>query len=158
MPDEKQVSEDMVIGLEYTLRLDDGEVVDTSTGRGPLQFLQGHGQIIPGLEKELYGMDLDEEKEVVVQPEEGYGQRKPDAFQEFPKSAFPEGAEIQPGMAVQLVDQQGAPHMAFVEEVRDETVLLDLNHPLAGETLHFEVKVVTLRDATEEELEHGHVH
>lgn len=159
MTDEKQkVSEDMVVGLEYTLRLDDGEVIDTSTGRGPLQFLQGRGQIIPGLEKELYGMGLGEEKSVVVPPDEGYGQRKPGAFQEFPKEAFPQDTEAQPGMAVQLVDQAGRPHMAFVHEVRDATVLLDLNHPLAGETLHFDVEVVMLREATEEELDHGHVH
>lgn len=158
MTEEKQVREDMVVGLEYRLRLDDGEVVDHSEGRGPLQFLQGHGQIIPGLEKELYGMDLDEEKEIVVQPEEGYGQRNPNAFQEFPRSAFPGDADIQEGTAVQLLDQQGQQHVAFVEEVRDDGVVLDLNHPLAGETLHFEVKVVSLREATEEELEHGHVH
>lgn len=148
----------MVVGLEYTLRLDNGQVVDHSEGRGPLQFLQGHGHIIPGLEKELYGMGLGEEKQIVVSPEEGYGQRTPDAVQELPRSAFPQDAEIEPGMAVQLVDQAGQPHMAFVEEVRDDAVLLDLNHPLAGETLHFEVEVATLRQATEEELEHGHVH
>jgi FKBP-type peptidyl-prolyl cis-trans isomerase SlyD len=158
MPQEKQVGKDMVVGLDYTLRLDDGEVVDHSAGRGPLQFLQGHGQIIPGLEKELYGMDLDEEKEIVVQPEDGYGRRNPDALQEFPRSAFPQDAELEEGMAVQLLDQQGHQHVAFVEEVGDDSVVLDLNHPLAGETLHFSIKVVTLRDATEEELEHGHAH
>jgi len=154
----EKVSKDMVVGLEYTLRLDDGEVVDTSEGRGPLHFLQGHGHVIPGLEKELYGMGLGEEKAVVVSPAEGYGERKPNALQEFPRDAFPEGVGIQPGMAVQLTDKAGRPHMAFVEEVREETVLLDLNHPLAGETLHFDVEVVALREATAEELDHGHVH
>jgi FKBP-type peptidyl-prolyl cis-trans isomerase SlyD len=159
MPDEdKKVRDDMVVGVEYTLRLDDGDVIDQSAGRGPLHFLQGHGQIVPGLEKELYGMAIGEEKQVVVAPEEGYGQRKDGAIQEFPKDAFPQDAEIEPGMAVQLVDQSGRTHVAFVEEIRDDSVLLDLNHPLAGETLHFDVKVVTLREATKEELEHGHVH
>jgi FKBP-type peptidyl-prolyl cis-trans isomerase SlyD len=154
----EKVSEDMVVDLEYTLRLDDGGVVDTSEGRGPLQFLQGHGHIIPGLEKELYGMGLGEGKAIVVSPGEGYGERKPNAVHEFPKDAFPEGVEIQPGMAVQLTDQAGHPHTAFVEEIREETVLLDLNHPLAGQTLHFDVEVVALREATAEELDHGHVH
>ena len=154
----EEVGKDMVVGLEYTLRLDDGEVVDTSEGRGPLHFLQGHGHIIPGLEKELYGMGLGEEKVVVVSPAEGYGERKSDAVQEFPRDAFPQGVEIQPGMAIQLTDQAGNPHMAFVKEVREDTVILDLNHPLAGETLHFDVEVVTLREATAEELDHGHVH
>ena len=155
---EQKVTKDMVVGVEYSLRLDDGDVIDHSAGRGPLQFLQGHGQIVPGLEKELYGMAVGEEKQVVVAPEEGYGRRKDGAFQEFPKDAFPQDAEIEPGMAVQLVDQSGRAHVAFVEEIRDDSVVLDLNHPLAGETLHFEVKVVMLREATEEELEHGHVH
>lgn len=159
MTDEQsKVSQDMVVGLEYTLRLDDGEVVDTSTGRGPLQFLQGHGHIIPGLEKELYGLGVGDGKAIVVSAAEGYGPRKPNAVQEFPRDAFPEGVEIQSGMAVQLTDQSGHPHMAFVQELRQETVLLDLNHPLAGETLHFDVEVVSLREATEEELAHGHVH
>ncbi len=154
----EKVSKDMVVGLEYTLRLDDGEVVDTSEGRGPLHFLQGHGHIIPGLEKELYGMGLGEEKAIVVFPAEGYGERKPNATQEFPRDAFPQGVEIEPGMAIQLTDQAGNPHTAFVKEVRDGTVLLDLNHPLAGETLHFDVEIVALREATAEELDHGHVH
>ena len=154
----KMVRPNMVVGLEYTLRLDDGDVIDTSSGRGPLQFLQGHGQIIPGLEKELYGMALGDEKKVIVAPEEGYGQRKPDALRQFPRSSFPPDAEIETGMAVQLVNPEGQPLMAFVEEIGDETVVLDLNHPLAGETLHFEVEVVALREATPEELEHGHVH
>ena len=158
MPQEKQVGKDMVVGLDYTLRLDDGEVVDHSAGRGPLQFLQGHGQIIPGLENQLYGMGLDEERDIIVQPEEGYGRRNPDALQEFPRSAFPQDTEIEEGMAVQLQDQQGHQHVAFVDEIRDDSVVLDMNHPLAGETLHFNVKVVTLREATDEELEHGHVH
>jgi FKBP-type peptidyl-prolyl cis-trans isomerase SlyD len=156
--EQSKVSQDMVVGLDYTLRLDDGEMVDTSAGRGPLQFLQGHGQIVPGLEKELYGMAVGEEKAIIVSPSEGYGQRKPNALQEFPRDAFPEGVEIQSGMAVQLMDQEGRPHMAFVSDLREETVLLDLNHPLAGETLHFDVEVVALREATEEELAHGHVH
>jgi len=152
------VGDDMVVGLDYTLKLDDGTVVDSSTHGEPLEFLQGAGQIIPGLEKELYGMAVGDEKNVIVYPHQGYGERQGDAYQEFPRSAFPPGSSVEPGMAVQLVDEAGNPHMAFVAEVNDDNVLLDLNHPLAGETLHFDVRIASLRQADEEEREHGHVH
>ncbi|HSJ56556.1 MAG TPA: peptidylprolyl isomerase [Anaerolineae bacterium] len=159
MPDNpRTIADDVVVGLDYTLKLEDGRVVDSSAHGEPLEFLQGHGQIIPGLEKELYGMAVGDEKNVIVQPHEGYGERQGDAYQQFPRDAFPPDAGIEPGMAVQLVDQAGNPHMAFITEVNDDNVLLDLNHPLAGETLHFDVKIASLRQADEEELEHGHVH
>jgi FKBP-type peptidyl-prolyl cis-trans isomerase SlyD len=159
MTDEREtVADDMVVGLEYTLRLENGDVVDSSAGREPLEYLQGHGQIIPGLEKELYGMSEGEQKDVVVEPTQGYGERRADAYREFPKDAFPAGVELEPGTGIQLRDQSGQPHLAFVAEVRPETVLVDLNHPLAGETLHFDVEVASLRQATDEELAHGHVH
>lgn len=159
MPDEQRIVGDgMVVGLDYTLRLEDGRTVDSSAHGEPLEFLQGHGQIIPGLEKELYGMAVGDQKNVVVRPHQGYGERQGDAYQEFPRSAFPPDATIEPGMAVQLVDQAGNRRVAFVAQVSDDNVLLDLNHPLAGETLHFDVKIASLRQADEEELEHGHVH
>jgi FKBP-type peptidyl-prolyl cis-trans isomerase SlyD len=146
------------VGLDFTLRLDDGQVVGSSEEGEPLQFLHGHGQIIPGLETALTGMELGQEKDVVVEPDEGYGKRNPEALQLVPKNAFPPDTELSPGMGLQMRDQQGRVFQAYVVEVRDDGVVLDFNHPLAGKTLHFHVKVVDLREATDEELEHGHVH
>ncbi len=153
------VSDDMVVTLDYTLQLEDGgEIVDSSEGDEPLEFIQGHGEIVPGLEDALYGMTVGEEKELVVQPEEGYGELDPDAYQLIPLEAFPEDVKLEPGLGLELQDEEGETMLAFVAEVRTDSVLLDFNHPLAGETLHFMVKVVGLRPATEEELEHDHVH
>ena len=152
------VSDDLVVSLDYTLRLEDGQVVDTSAGREPLEFLQGHSQIVAGLEQALYGMYVGDEKDVVVQPEDGYGVRNPDAFQEVPMNLFPSDITLEPGMGLELMDDSGQLMLAFVAEVRPDSVLLDFNHPLAGATLHFNVKVAALRNATTDELEHGHVH
>ena len=146
------VANDMVVSLEYTLRLDDGEIVDTSDGRGPLQFVQGRGQIIPGLEQELYGMAVDEEKDVIVAPADGYGVRNPDATNTLPRDAFPAGLQLKPGMGLRLQDPSGRLAVAYVVEVRPDAVLLDFNHPLAGKVLHFHAKIAALRPATEEEL------
>jgi FKBP-type peptidyl-prolyl cis-trans isomerase SlyD len=152
------VAEDTVVGLDFTLRLDDGQVVGSSEEAEPLQFLQGHGQIIPGLETALTGMELGQEKDVVVEPDEGYGERNPEALQLVPKDAFPADVELSPGMGLQMRDQEGRVFQAYVVDIRDDGVVLDFNHPLAGKTLHFHVKVVELREATDEELDHGHVH
>ena len=155
---EMTVSDGLAVGLEYTLRLDNGETIDSSAGRGPLDFLQGEGQIIPGLEQALYGMVVGEEKSVVVQPEDGYGRRDSTALQQIPLDSFPSDVNPEPGMALELVDESGQSMLAFVAEVDPDYVLIDMNHPLAGETLHFDVRIATLRAATSEELEHGHVH
>lgn len=152
------VSDGLIVSLDYALRLDDGEVIDTSAGREPLDYLHGSGQIIPGLEQELHGLAVGDEKDVEVAPADGYGLRDADAFQEIPMAAFPPDAELEPGMAFELLSNSGDPITAFVAEVRPESVLLDFNHPLAGETLHFRIKIAALRAATAEELAHGHAH
>jgi FKBP-type peptidyl-prolyl cis-trans isomerase SlyD len=152
------IADDMVVGLDYTLRLDSGQVIDTSAGEEPLEFLQGKGQVIPGLEQALYGMAVGDEKQVVVAPADGYGALDPDAFEVVPPNAFPPDLELTPGMRLRMRDQAGQVYPAYVAEIRPEGVLLDFNHPLAGETLHFDVKVATLRPATREELAHGHAH
>jgi FKBP-type peptidyl-prolyl cis-trans isomerase SlyD len=157
--DELTVTDGLVVSMDYSLRLDDeAEVVDTSAGREPLQFVQGQGQIIPGLERELYGMGVGEEKDVVVSAAEGYGEADPEAFQVAPLDAFPPDMTIEPGIALQLRDTAGQVFDAFVTEVRPDGVVLDFNHPLAGKTLRFNVKIADLREATAEEQEHGHVH
>jgi FKBP-type peptidyl-prolyl cis-trans isomerase SlyD len=154
-----KVADDMVVSLDYTLRLDNGDVIDTSAGREPLQFVQGTGGIITGLEDALYGMSVGEEKEVVVQPDAGYGAVDDQAYQRVSRQMFPEDLDLEEGMGLRLRDQDtGQPVNAYVAELKDDNVLLDFNHPLAGETLYFDVKVVDVRQATDEEIDHDHTH
>ena len=156
---EMKVSDDVVVSLDYVLRLDDGDVVDQSAEGQPLQFLQGHGQIIPGLEKELYGMRVGEEKRVEVPPSEGYGEYDEEDTETMPRSAFPPDLKLEEGMGLQMRDSNSDQvYQVTVAELQDSGVVLDFNHPLAGETLFFDVRVSDLREPTEEELAHGHVH
>jgi FKBP-type peptidyl-prolyl cis-trans isomerase SlyD len=152
-----KVQDGQVVSMDYTLHVD-GEVLDTSAGHEPLEFLQGAGNIILGLEQELYGMAIGEDKKVVVQPDEGYGAIDPEAFVEVPKEQFPPSIPLEVGTEIQVTDQDGRPMQARIDSVSDDAVTLDFNHPLAGKELHFNVKVVGLREATDEENEHGHVH
>lgn len=152
------VTDGLVVGLDYTLRLEDGEIIDSSSGQEQLEFLQGRGQIIPGLEQALYGMAVEDEKDVVVAPADGYGEQDPDAFELVARDVFPPDLDLKSGMALRMRDDSGRALEAHVAEVRPEDVVLDFNHPLAGETLYFHVKIAALRLATSEELAHGHIH
>jgi FKBP-type peptidyl-prolyl cis-trans isomerase SlyD len=160
MATEKNVVEkDQVVSLHYTLRDEDGDIIDSSAGRDPLQFIQGAGQIISGLEESLYGMQVGDEKQVTVEPENAYGQVDPDAFQLVPRDRFPDDLDLKEGMGFRMRDSEtGEVIVAYVEKLRPDGVVLDLNHPLAGETLDFQVRVEDVRQATNEELQHGHVH
>lgn len=151
------IGDNDVVTLEYTLTVD-GEVVDSSEVYGPISFIQGQHQIIPGLEKALYGMAVGESKRVEVPPAEGYGEPDPEAMLEVPADEFPPEIPLEPGVGIQLRDPSGQVFDAFIERVEGDTVVLNFNHPLAGKTLQFEVKVVAIREATPEELAHGHVH
>ncbi|MEJ2706737.1 MAG: peptidylprolyl isomerase [Anaerolineales bacterium] len=151
------VAEDTVVSMDYTLKVD-GEVIDTSEGSEPIQFIQGRGQIIPGLESELNGMAVGDSKEVVVQPGEGYGEIDEKAFANIPRKEFPSNIPLEKDVKLQLRDDEGNILDAYIENVKEKSVRLNFNHPLAGKELHFDVTVVDLRDATEEELAHGHVH
>lgn len=151
------VQEGVVVSMDYTLRVE-GEVLDTSDDAGPLQFLAGHENIVPGLEREMIGMKIGESKDVVVAPEDGYGEFDEEGFMDVPRSEFPSDLEIEEGVELNVTDEDGQNQYARVESVTDETVRLDFNHPLAGAELHFNVTVVALRDPTKEELDHGHVH
>ncbi|MCB8983823.1 MAG: peptidylprolyl isomerase [Ardenticatenaceae bacterium] len=158
-PDALKVADDLVVSMHYTLTLDDGEVVDSSVKGDPLQFLQGFGQIIPGLEKELYGMAIGDNKQVVVAAADGYGEVDPDAFQVVPRSIFPEELDLEEGMGLRMRDQAtGQLIETYIAEIRPEEVLLDFNHPLAGEVLTFDIEITGIRPASDEELAHGHVH
>lgn len=157
MTDKSTVQDGMVITLDYILTVD-GEVLDESADSGPIEFLQGYGQIVTGLERELYGMAAGESKEVTVAAVDGYGEIDEDNYAVIPRAEFPGEVPLEVGVELQLRDQDGDVFDAYIEEVRDESVLLNFNHPLAGKVLLFSVTVVSLRDASPEELDHGHVH
>ncbi len=151
------VQDGQVVSIEYTLRVD-GEVLDSSDGVGHLQFLAGYDNIVPGLEREMIGMKIGESKDVVVSPADGYGEFEDDAFMDVPRSEFPTDMEIEEGIELTVTDEDDKNQYARVESLTAESVRLDFNHPLAGAELHFNVKVIALRDPTKEELDHGHVH
>jgi FKBP-type peptidyl-prolyl cis-trans isomerase SlyD len=152
-----KVADGQVIVMDYTLRVD-GEIIDTSEGHGPIEFLQGHGNIIPGLEKALYGMAIGDSKNVVVSASDGYGEMDSQAFMDVPRNQFPEDIPMEVGVQIELHDEAGQPMVARIDQVGESSVHLDFNHPLAGKELHFAVKIAGLRPATDEELDHGHVH
>jgi FKBP-type peptidyl-prolyl cis-trans isomerase SlyD len=153
-----KIADGIVVGLDYTLRLDDGEVIDSSADQEPLEFLQGSGQIIPGLEQALYDMEVGDRKQVVVDPADGYGVHDPNATELVPTNVFPADLKLNVGQRLNMRDQSGQVFEVHVLELRADGVLLDFNHPLAGETLFFDVTIATLRQATSEELTHGHSH
>ena len=152
-----KVTDGQVVSMEYTLRVD-GKVVDSSDGHEPLEYLHGAANIIPGLEREVEGMAIGESKTVIVSAADGYGETDEEAFIEAPVSEFPKDMPLKPGVEMELTGPEGQPMYARIERVEGETVVLNMNHPLAGTELHFDVKVIGLRDATEEELDHGHAH
>lgn len=157
MSDDLKVDNGKVVSMHYTLHVD-GRVVDTSEGGEPLQFIQGMGHIIPGLEHELYNMQVGESKSVTVPPKEGYGETDATAFMDVPREAFPDNVPMEKGTELELRDQAGHPVYARIDDVSDANVRLNMNHPLAGKELNFDVKIADVRDATEEEVSHGHVH
>ena len=151
------VRDGVVVSMEYTLHVD-GELLDTSEGQGPLQFLAGCDNIISGLENEMLGMEIGDSKNVVVQPADGYGEFDEEAFMDVPRKDFPSDMKVEVDAELTVRDDEGNARYARVDGIENETVRLDFNHPLAGAKLHFNVKVVALREPTEEELAHGHVH
>lgn len=152
-----KVADDVVVSIDYTLTVD-GQVVDSTEGDEPLQFLQGHQNIIPGLEHELTGMKVGDSKQVEVPPTEAYGEIDPDNVIEVPRNEFPEDIPLEPGTELEVKNADGEVLSATIASINDSTVKLDFNHPLAGKKLTFDVTVVDLRTATDEELAHGHVH
>jgi len=152
-----KVTANKVVTLSYTLRDDEGELIDQSQEGSPLLYLHGARNIVPGLEERLEGAAEGETIQATVPPEKGYGKRIGESH-EVPRRLFPTDAELAAGMQVVAHDDQGRQIPFFIIAIGEETVTIDPNHPLAGETLHFEVTVESLRDATEEEIEHGHPH
>jgi FKBP-type peptidyl-prolyl cis-trans isomerase 2 len=143
------IGDPCTVKMHYTLKLDDGEVLESSFDGDPIEFQYGQGQVIPGLEQALKGMTDGQEKHVVVPCQDAYGPRNPDAVGAVPRVEFPEGEPIEPGMIFSLQRHDGMTMEALVVEVGDNEVTLDLNHPLAGETLHFDIKVEKVSEPRE---------
>jgi len=139
------VADGLMVSLDYTVHLDDGTFIDASDEKSPLEFIQGQGQIVPGLERALYDMAVGDEKEVVVAPADGYGERDPGAFRAISSAEFPPEMALKREAAIRMRDEAGRVVVAFVADVGPNGVLLDFNHPLAGQTLHFHVRVSALQ-------------
>jgi FKBP-type peptidyl-prolyl cis-trans isomerase SlyD len=151
------VAQNKVVQIHYTLTNDSGEVLDSSSGGDPLAYIHGNGNLIPGLEKALEGKGAGDKLNVKVSPEDGYGTKDPSLVQEVPRRAFKGIDNIAIGMQFQADSNQG-PRMVTVTRIVGDMVTVDGNHPLAGESLNFAVEITEVRDPSEEELSHGHVH
>ena len=150
-----KISKDRVVCMDYTIRLGNGRVVESSVGQEPLTYLHGRRQIVPGVEKAIDGLESGALLEVVVPPAEAYGERDPSGVFVVPRAAFPVGEEVGPGMMFSASRPDGKNSTFRVIEANDELVLVDTNHPLAGETLHISIHVHTVRPATSNELFSG---
>jgi FKBP-type peptidyl-prolyl cis-trans isomerase SlyD len=147
-----------VVSIHYTLTNEEGEVLDTSKGEAPFDYLHGAQNIVPGLEKKLTGQAVGAHLEVEVSPEEGYGAHDPEGVQHVAKSAFPSDVDLETGMQFRAENSDGEAVPIWVTAIDGDDVTIDFNHPLAGETLKFDVTVTAIRDASAEEIEHGHPH
>ncbi len=152
-----EIQHNSVVEMHYTLKNDEGEIIDSSEGDAPLTFLQGHGNIIHGLERVMAGLKVGDTKDVVVEPEDGYGLYDEELVQEVPRSVFGEIDDLEVGMQFHA-DTDGGLIPVTVTAVEDDLITVDGNHELAGERLHFSVRIESIREATAEELAHGHVH
>lgn len=153
-----KIADNLAVSIHYTLTDDDGKKLDSSHDRNePLAYLHGKGHIIPGLENALLDKEAGEKLKVDVEPSEGYGERSEDLIQQVPSDAFEGVDNIEPGMQFQA-QTEGGPRLITVTSVEGDNVTVDANHPLAGNRLHFDVEIVDVREASAEELEHGHVH
>jgi FKBP-type peptidyl-prolyl cis-trans isomerase SlyD len=152
-----QIAADSVVLIHYTLKDDAGKVLDSSASGEPLAYIQGHGNLVPGLEKALEGKTQGNRIEVILPPAEGYGTRNEALMQRVPKRSLQGAGEIRKGMQFQAQTDEGM-RVFTVTAVVGDMVTLDGNHPLADQTLHFAVEIIEVRTASTEELEHGHVH
>ncbi len=152
------VDEGMVVAFHYTLRSGTGELLDESEGGPPLPYLHGAGNIVPGLEQQMLGRAEGDRFDAVIPPAEGYGERRDEPPMEVPRGAFPREAQLEPGMQFATRGPKGEVVPLWVRAVVGDTVQLDTQHPLAGETLHFSVEIVLVRAATADEQVHGHPH
>lgn len=153
-----EVAKHKVVLIDYTLTDESGAVLDSSQGAEPLAYIHGIGNIIPGLEEALEGKSAGDALQVSVPPAQAYGERDDALTQAVPRDRFEGADELQVGMQFHTMSEAGAQQVVTVVGVEEDSVTVDANHPLAGVTLNFDVNVVEVREATEEELAHGHVH
>jgi FKBP-type peptidyl-prolyl cis-trans isomerase SlyD len=147
------ISKNKVASIHYTLRDNEGTIIDSSEGRDPLQYLHGAGNLIPGMEEGLEGKSQGEKLDLKIEPEKGYGEKDENLIQAVPRSAFGD-QEVKPGM--RFSTNQGG--VVTVTDIGPDTITVDGNHPLAGVPLNFAVEIMEVRNATDEEISHGHVH
>ena len=147
-----------VVSIHYTLKDDDGEIMDSSEGKDPLAYLHGANNLIPGLEDELQGKTAGAKFQATIEPKDAYGDINEEFVQTISKQMFQGADEIKPGMTFTAQGEGGQQRQVRVVGVEGDNVTIDANHPMAGKTLHFDVEVVEVREATPQELEHGHVH
>ncbi|MCD6289576.1 MAG: peptidylprolyl isomerase [Anaerolineae bacterium] len=152
-----EIQDRTVVTMTYVLRLDDGEIVDSADQENPFQYVHGVGSIVPGLERGLVGMQPGDSRTVIVEPEEGYGHHIADAVIEVPLDLFPPDMEPEIGMGVYLQNVNGEVLPFFIVDLTPTTATLDANHPLAGKRLHFDVEILDVREASQEEINQGHV-
>lgn len=153
-----QIEKHKVVSIDYSLKDDEGNLIDSSEGNDPLAYLHGMGNIIPGLENELEGKKVGDSLSVRIEPKDGYGEKSDALTQVVPKEMFEGTDDIQVGMQFHAADEQGNMQVITVSAVNGDEITVDGNHPLAGVHLNFDVKVVDVRDASAEEIEHGHAH
>ena len=153
----ESIEQDSVALVHYTGTFVDGEVFDSSEGKGPLAYLVGHGQMIQGFEQEMLGATIGETREFTLTPDRAYGERDKDAVQQIDRNQFPEEMQIEVGMVVGAQSDQG-PIQFTIKEIDGDIVTVDFNHQMAGMTLKFRVEVVDVRPASAEEILHGHAH
>lgn len=152
-----QISNDLVASIHYTLKNDQGEVLDTSDGQEPMEYVHGKSNIVIGLENALEGKSVGDKLSVAVKPEEGYGEYDASLIQELSKEMFAGVDEIEVGMEFHAQTPDGM-QIIEVKKVEGDTIIVDGNHPMAGQTLHFDIEITAVREATADELEHGHIH
>jgi FKBP-type peptidyl-prolyl cis-trans isomerase SlyD len=158
MPTEPQrVSDGMVVSLAYVLTVDGKEIARVND-QDPLEYLHGAQDILPGLENALEGKTVGEKLQVTLQPDDAYGEYDEDNIEEIDRADIPDADQLEIGMVVEVEDEDGYTYMAHVREMTADTVVLDFNPPLAGKTLTYDVSIIKIREANEEELAHGHVH
>ena len=152
------IGENSVVSMHYKLSDDEGKVLDSSEGGEPMAYLHGAGNIIPGLEKALVGKGEGDSLKVRVEPAEGYGEANPEGGKVIERAAFEGVDAVEPGMSFEAQAPDGTSQRIFVKKVDGDQVTIDINHPLAGVTLNFDVQIVCVRESTEEERTHGHAH
>jgi FKBP-type peptidyl-prolyl cis-trans isomerase SlyD len=152
------IQNNKVVTMHYHLTNTEGQVIESSRGSDPLTYVHGAGTILSGLERALTGLDVGATKIVELAPADAYGEHDATQVETLPRGAFDRVQDLEVGMLLQAQDPSGQTFTVSVVDIRDDTVVIDANHPLAGERLTFEIDVLDIRDATSEELRHGHVH